>query len=354
MEESASRLAKDVRAHPQPSTTSEHADSLAPDVSVVVPVYNEAESLPELSAQIQAALEEANLSFEVWLVDDGSSDSSWETIQGLNAADPRFSGLRFRKNYGKSAALAAGFRRTRGRYVATVDADLQDDPAELPQMVARLEAGADLVSGWKRKRRDPLSKTVPSRFFNGVTRISSGIPLHDFNSGIKAYRADVVKSVRLYGELHRYIPLLAKWEGYTRIEEQEVNHRPRKYGRTKFGFERFLRGFLDLITVGFLTRFAQRPMHFFGSLGTLVFAIGVAILLYLSGVKIFLDEPIGGRPLLLFGALLLLLGAQAFFVGLIGEMVVRPEMEDPQRYDVSDEVSRTRQGDGAEHSPGRA
>lgn len=312
---------------------------MRPDLSVVVPVFEEAESLPELADQIRTALDAAGLTFEVWLVDDGSRDASWAAIGHLHAADRRFQGVRFRRNYGKSAALAAGFARAAGRYVATLDADLQDDPAELPAMVARLEAGADLVSGWKQTRHDPLEKTIPSRFFNGVTRAISGIPLHDFNSGIKAYRCEVVKSVRVYGELHRYVPLLAKWEGYTRIEEQVVQHRARKYGRTKFGLERYLRGFLDLITVVFLTRFAQRPMVFFGSLGTLGFVAGSAMLGYLAVVKLFFGEPIGGRPLLIFGAVLLLLGAQSFLAGLLGEMIARPEMENVERYDVRDELS---------------
>ncbi len=312
---------------------------MRPDLSVVVPVYAEAESLPELADQIRAALEPAGLTFEVWLVDDGSRDGSWEVIERLHTDDARFLGVRFRHNYGKSAALAAGFARARGRYVATLDADLQDDPAELPAMVARLEAGADLVSGWKQQRHDPLEKTIPSRFFNAVTRWLSGIPLHDFNSGIKAYRCEVVKSVRVYGELHRYVPLLAKWEGYTRIEEQVVQHRARKYGTTKFGLERYLRGFLDLITVVFLTRFVRRPMVFFGGLGTLGFVSGFLILTYLAAAKVLGGEAIGSRPLLLFGVMLVLLGAQSFLAGLLGEMIVRPEMEDVGRYDVDAELS---------------
>ncbi len=310
---------------------------MRPDLSIVVPVYNEAESLPTLADEIRAAL--GDHTFEVWLVDDGSTDGSWSAIERLHAEDERFVGVRFRRNYGKSAALAAGFRRAAGRAIATLDADLQDDPAELPAMIARLDAGADLVSGWKRKRNDPWEKRLPSKFFNWVTRVASGIPLHDFNSGIKAYRADVIQSVRVYGELHRYIPLLAKWEGYTNIEEQVVNHRPRIHGETKFGFERYLRGFLDLVTVVFITRFARRPMVFFGGLGTVGFLVGFGVLAYLTVVKLAFGEPIGGRPLLTFGVLLILLGAQSFLAGLLGEMVVRPEMEDAGRYDVRDELT---------------
>lgn len=312
---------------------------MRPDLSVVVPVYNEAESLPALADEIRSALGAAGLSFEVWLVDDGSDDGSWDAVEALHASDARFAGVRFRRNYGKSAALAAGFDRARGAYVATLDADLQDDPAELPAMVERLRAGADLVSGWKRKRNDPWEKRLPSKFFNGVTRWMSGIRLHDFNSGIKAYRAEVAKSVRVYGELHRYIPLLAKWEGYTGIEEQVVNHRARVHGVTKFGFERYLRGFLDLITVVFLTRFARRPMVFFGGLGTVAFVLGFVVLAYLAGVKLIAGDPIGGRPLLILGVMLVLLGAQSFLAGLLGEMIVRPEMERASRYDVRETLA---------------
>ena len=312
---------------------------MRPDLSVVVPVYSEAESLPEVADQIRAALDGAGLTFEVWLVDDGSDDGSWGVIERIHRQDGRFRGVRFRRNYGKSAALAAGFRRASGRYVATLDADLQDDPAELPAMAARLDAGADLVSGWKRKRNDPWEKRLPSKFFNRVTRWLSGIPLHDFNSGIKCYRREVVESVRVYGELHRYIPLLAKWEGYDRIEEQVVNHRPRVHGTTKFGLERYLRGFLDLISVLFLTRFARRPMTFFGGLGTVGFVAGFLILVYLTVAKLAFGEAIGDRPLLLFGVMLILLGAQSFLAGFLGEMIVRPEMERADRYDVVEETA---------------
>lgn len=299
---------------------------MKPEVSLVIPLLDEAESLPELAERIRAALEPTGRSFEVWMIDDGSTDGSWDIVRDLHRADPRFAGVRLRKNYGKSAALAVGFERARGRYVATLDADLQDDPAELPAMIERLEDGADLVSGWKRKRRDPLSKTIPSRFFNGVTRLVSGIPLHDFNSGIKAYRAEVVKNVRVYGELHRYIPLLAKWEGYDRIEERPVQHHPRRHGTTKFGLERFIRGFLDLITVVFVTRFGQRPMHFFGGLGTLSFLGGLAISLYLT-IGWITGTPIENRPLFFLGIMLVIVGGQLFLAGFLGEMIVRPQME---------------------------
>lgn len=310
----------------------------APDLSIVVPVLDEEESLPRLAEGIRGACGEAGLSFEVWLVDDGSRDGSWAVIEALHREDARFAGVRFRRNYGKSAALAAAFERTRGRYVITMDADLQDDPAEIPNLVGKLEEGYDLVSGWKRKRRDPLSKTIPSRFFNMVTRTLSGIPLHDFNCGLKAYRCEVVKSVRVYGELHRYIPLLAKWEGHHRITEIPVVHHPRRFGRTKFGLERMMRGFLDLLTVLFLTRFVARPMHFFGTLGSLAFLGGVVISIWLSVEKLVYGQPIGDRPLLLLGVLMILVGIQMFTTGLIGEMVVVPRMQETRHLRVDLEV----------------
>ena len=309
-----------------------------PDISIVVPVFEEEESLPELADRIRAVCEVEGLRFEVWMVDDGSRDGSWNVIQGLHDEDARFAGVRMRRNYGKSAALAMGFERARGRYVLTMDADLQDDPGEIPALVALLEEGYDLVSGWKQKRQDPLSKTVPSRFFNLVTRAISGIRLHDFNCGLKIYRSEVVKSVHVYGELHRYIPLLAKWEGYDRITEKPVVHRPRRHGRTKFGIERFFRGFLDLISVVFLTRFAARPMHFFGSLGTLAFIGGFVISLWISIQKIFFDVPIGDRPLLLMSVMLIIVGVQMFTTGLLGEMFIRPRMERTSSYHVRETV----------------
>ena len=238
----------------------DHSDRQdSPDVSVVVPVYDEADSLTELAREIRSVCEGAGYRFEVWFVDDGSQDTSWQVIETLHKGDARIAGLRLRRNYGKSAALALGFKEARGNYVVTMDADLQDVPAEIPGLIARIEEGFDLVSGWKKTRRDPLSKRLPSKFFNRVTRIISGVRLHDFNCGLKAYRREVVKSVRVYGELHRYIPLLAKWEGYDRISEVVVEHRARRYGHSKFGLDRFIKGFLDLISVTFLNPVRHPP-----------------------------------------------------------------------------------------------
>ncbi len=308
---------------------------MQPHLSVVIPVLDEEESLPELVTLIRQVCESEGYSFEAWLIDDGSTDGSWSVIQRVHQEDARFAGIRFRRNYGKSAALAVGFERARGRYVVTIDADLQDDPHEIPAMIEMLSAqGYDLVSGWKKKRNDPISKTIPSRVINTVTRRLTGIPLHDINCGLKAYRKEVVKSVRVYGELHRYIPLLAKWEGFHRISEKPVRHHARKYGRTKFGFERFIRGFLDLISVLFMTRFAARPMHFFGTIGSVFFLGGFVISLWISVDKVFFDNPIGDRPLLLFGVMLIVLGFQMFTTGLLGEMIIRPRMEETTTYQV--------------------
>jgi glycosyltransferase involved in cell wall biosynthesis len=304
------------------------------DLSVVVPVYNEAASLPELAERLRAAC--AEFSYEVILVDDGSSDGSWAVIEDLCAEGNRFRGVRLARNYGKSAALAIGFEEARGEMVATLDADLQDDPAEIPDLIQQLRSeDLDLVSGWKQRRQDPFSKTIPSRFFNAVTRYVSGIDIHDFNCGLKVYRREVTDAVHVYGELHRYIPLLAKWEGFDRIGEKPVEHHERKHGQTKFGIERFVRGFLDMVSVVFLTRFAARPMHFFGGLGSVAFAAGFLISLWLSFEKIVLGHTLGDRPLLLFGVLLLLLGAQLFTTGLLGEMIVRPRMKKTATYQVS-------------------
>ncbi len=315
------------------------SDAERPELSIVVPAYEEAESLPELAERIRSVCDENALSFRMWIVDDGSRDDTWAVVRGLHEDDARIGGLQFQRNYGKSAALALGFERAQGRYVVTIDGDLQDDPGEIPALVEKMEEGDyDLVSGWKKRRKDPLSKTIPSRFFNWVTRMISGLPLHDFNCGLKVYRREVVKSVNVYGELHRYIPLLAKWTGYDRVAEKPVRHHPRKYGETKFGVGRFIKGFLDLVTVFFLTRFAVRPMHFFGGVGTLTFGAGFAINLWLTIDKLVFGHPIGERPLLLLGLLLILFGAQMFTTGLLGEMVIQPRMEDTDSYVVGEAV----------------
>ncbi len=291
------------------------------DISVVVPLLNEEQSLKELFDKIVDALQ--NYSFEIIFVDDGSTDGSWDVISSLSEQNENVKGIRFRRNYGKSDALQAGFEVVSGRYVVTIDADLQDDPNEIPELISMLQQNLDLVSGWKKKRHDPISKTVPSRFFNAVTRFTTGIRLHDFNCGLKAYKREVTDSIYLYGELHRYVPLLAKWQGFDKIGEKEVKHHPRKYGKTKFGISRFLNGFLDLLTLLFVSRYMQRPMHFFGSIGILFLLLGGGISAHLAYLKIFLGEPLGNRPLLFLGILLILVGVQFFSIGFLGELINR-------------------------------
>ncbi|MDR9418916.1 glycosyltransferase family 2 protein [Gracilimonas sp.] len=296
------------------------------DISVVVPVYNEEESLAELSQQIEDALSR-EYSYEIFFVDDGSSDTSWSEIKKLSEKHSNIHGIAFSHNYGKSAALQAGFEASKGTYVVTMDSDLQDDPAEVPEMIQMLKDGYDLVSGWKKERHDPISKTIPSKFFNYVTRKVAGIELHDFNCGLKAYRAEVVEDIYLYGELHRYIPMLAKKEGYTRITEKIVEHHPRKYGKTKFGLSRFMNGFLDLVTLTFVQRYLQKPMHFFGTIGVLMLLIGGGINLYIAYTKLILGQAIGDRPLLFLGILLMVLGVQLLSTGLLGEMINKNNVE---------------------------
>lgn len=306
------------------------------DVSLVIPLLNESESLPELHEQIQSAL--GQRSFEIIFVDDGSTDTSWSVIQQLQNADSRVRGIQLRRNYGKSVALQKGFERACGKYVATLDADLQDDPKEIPLMIAQLEQeGLDLVSGWKKIRHDPISKTIPSRFFNFVTSKVSGIHLHDFNCGLKVYRRELVQHLFLYGELHRYVPLLAKVEGYSRIGEKIVQHHPRKFGKTKFGLSRFIKGFLDLITLYFMNNYVQRPMHFFGTVGTTLSIIGIVILGYLGFMRIVFQEYLSNRPVLIFAVLMVLLGAQSFGIGLLGELSMRQQHKD-QSVNIKDEL----------------
>ena len=257
------------------------------DISVVVPLYNEEESLAELHEWIVRVMGENGFSYEIVFVDDGSSDGSWEAVCRLKVRDPHVRGIRFRRNYGKSAALYCGFEAARGEVVITMDADLQDSPDEIPELYRMVaEQGYDLVSGWKKKRYDPLGKTLPSKFFNATARLASGIRLHDFNCGLKAYRRKVVKSIEVYGEMHRFIPVLAKQAGFRRIGEKVVRHRARKYGVSKFGWERMIKGYLDLITVMFMTRFGKSPMYFFGGLGTLMFLLGGATAVYLIAEKL--------------------------------------------------------------------
>lgn len=294
-----------------------------PELSIVIPLLNEQESLAELASRIDAAI--GSRSYEILFVDDGSTDGSWDVIASLSAADPRIKGIRFRRNYGKSLALQKGFERARGTYIATMDADLQDDPNELPAMFAMLDSGYDLVSGWKQVRHDPISKTIPSKFFNGVTSRMSGIDLHDFNCGLKVYKREVIESIELYGEMHRYIPLLAKWQGFSKIGEKVVTHHARKYGKTKFGLSRFMNGFLDLITLMFIHTYMNKPMHFFGTLGFVSLSTGGAIVTYLAYMRVFHEVYLSNRPLLLFGILLLVMGVQLFSIGFVGEMLNNTE-----------------------------
>lgn len=295
------------------------------DLSIVVPLFNEEESLPELESWIRRVVEKEKLTYEILFVDDGSKDSSWAVIEKLSADNPHSKGIKFRRNYGKSAALNVGFAQAEGDVVITMDADLQDSPEEIPHLFKMIkEDGYDLVSGWKKKRYDPISKTLPSKFFNGITSWMSKIDLHDFNCGLKAYKNDVVKSIEVYGEMHRYIPLLAKWAGFTKIGEKVVSHQARKYGTTKFGLERFVNGFLDLMSIMFVGKFGKRPMHFFGTLGSIFLFLGFIILVYLSVAKLVYEEyGIADRPLFYFGILTLIIGTQLFVTGFLAELVSR-------------------------------
>ena len=294
-------------------------------ISVVIPLLNEEESLPELEAWIRRVMEAKGFSYEIVFVDDGSTDRSWEIIEGLQAQNPNIRAIRFRRNYGKSAALNTAFQAVRGEVVITMDADLQDSPDEIPDLYRMIsEEGWDLVSGWKKKRFDPITKTLPSKFFNSVTRYISKIHLHDFNCGLKAYKRDVVKTIEIYGEMHRYIPLIAKWAGFRKITEKVVEHRARKYGTTKFGWERFINGFLDLLSITFVGKFGKRPMHFFGAMGSMFFLAGFVILVYLSIAKlIYAEYGIATRPLFFFGILTLIIGTQLFVTGFLAELVAR-------------------------------
>ncbi len=295
------------------------------DITVIVPVYNEEESIGELRDWIAKVMDANGFSYEVIMVDDGSADTSWKRIEQMGVEDSRIKGIKFRRNYGKSAALNEGFRAAQGDVVITMDADLQDSPDEIPELYRMIkEEKYDLVSGWKKKRYDPLSKTIPTKLFNAVTRWFSGLSLHDFNCGLKAYRNTVVKSVEVYGDMHRYIPVLAKQAGFKKIGEKVVQHQARKYGVTKFGMERFMNGFLDLLTVNIVLRFGKSPMHIFGLIGTLSFLVGFVVLAYLSAAKLFWNQwKMTDRPLFYFGLLTIIFGSQLFLTGFVSELVAR-------------------------------
>ncbi len=302
------------------------------EISIVVPLYNEEQSLPELYEKLKSVLNRQGR-YEIWFIDDGSTDGSIRVLHDLRQRDRRVKIIRFRRNYGKSAALSVGFLHASGDIVITLDADLQDDPEEIPGLINEIKKGYDLVSGWKKKRHDPISKTIPSRFFNFVTSVLTGIKIHDFNCGLKAYRKDVVKEVHIYGELHRYIPVLAHWLGY-KVGEIPVRHHARKFGKTKFGIGRFWKGFLDLITVLFTTRYMQRPLHLFGFWGMVFFIAGFGVDLYLALLKIVDGVSLSNRPLFLGGILLIIVGIQFISVGLIGELITKTRNGSEKEYSI--------------------
>lgn len=299
------------------------------DVSLVIPLFNEEESLSELVSWIDNVCHSNRLSYEVILVDDGSTDDSWNKVLELHQLYPQTKGIKFRRNYGKSAALNVGFSEAQGDVVITMDADLQDNPDEIPGLHKMIqEEGYHLVSGWKKRRKDPLNKRIPSKFFNWFTQRVSGIKLHDFNCGLKAYKRVVVKNIDVYGEMHRYIPVIAKWNGFNKIGEKVVKHLPRKYGETKFGIERFMKGFLDLLSIMFVSRFGKRPMHLFGALGTLLFMAGFAIAGYLAYAKLLMNEyNMTERPLFYLGLLCMIIGSQLFMTGFLAELLSRNDPE---------------------------
>lgn len=311
-----------------------------PDLSLVIPFLNEEESLVELTNWITKVCIEKGFSYEIIYIDDGSSDGSWNLIERLAKENHRIKGIRFRRNYGKSAALFAGFEKAQGRVVFTMDSDLQDSPDEIPEMYRMIrEEGYDLVSGWKKKRHDPIEKTWPSKLFNATARVVSGIKLHDFNCGLKAYRREVIKSIEVYGEMHRYIPIIAGQAGFKKIGEKVVLHRERAFGHSKFGAERYVKGFLDLLSLTFISKFGKRPMHFFGSMGTVMFVSGFAIALYLAYAKFFNEGyRMTERPLFYFGLLAMVLGTQLFTAGFLGEMISRTA-PDRNKYLIDSELN---------------
>ena len=314
------------------------------DISVVVPLFNEEESLPELCYWIDKVMKENNFSYEVLLMDDGSKDKSWEVIEKLRSENPNLKGAKLRRNYGKSAALNVAFEKAEGDVVITMDADLQDSPDEIPELYKMIMTdGYDLVSGWKQKRYDPITKTLPTKLFNWAARKASGIRLHDFNCGLKSYKNTVVKSVEVHGEMHRYIPVMAKWAGFSNIGEKVVIHQARKYGVTKFGLERFVNGFLDLMTITFVSRFGKKPMHFFGIIGSLMFRIGFGLFAYIGGYKVYAmfndikAENIANMSGFYIALTSMIIGAQLFLAGFIGELISRNAQE-RNNYQIEKEI----------------
>jgi glycosyltransferase involved in cell wall biosynthesis len=296
------------------------------DISIVIPLFNEDESLPELSEWIIRVMTQNNFSYEVIMIDDGSTDDSWQVLQNISQKNNNFKGIKFQRNYGKSAALNEGFKASKGNVVITMDADMQDSPDEIPELYKMImNEGFDLVSGWKKKRYDnTFTKNIPSKIFNGAARWSSGIKLHDFNCGLKAYKSKTVKSIEVYGEMHRYIPVIAKWNGFKKIGEKVVEHRARKFGITKFGWERFINGFLDLATINFVSKFGKRPMHFFGLYGTLCFMAGFAMSAYLLVAKMLVKEfALTNRPSFYIALVVMIIGMQLFLAGFIAELISR-------------------------------
>ncbi|MBU1822591.1 MAG: glycosyltransferase [Bacteroidetes bacterium] len=316
-------------------------------ISVVVPLYNEEESLPELHDWIVRVMEEHQFSYEILFIDDGSRDGSWQVVRALSVRNPHVRGMRFSRNYGKTAALQTGFQALHGQVVITMDTDMQDSPDEIPDLYRMItEEGYDLVSGWKKKRYDPISKTLPTKLFNAATRAISDVYLHDFNCGLKAYRQAVVKNITIYGEMHRYIPVIAKWNGYSKIGEKVVQHRARKYGTTKFGLERFVYGFLDLLSIAFVNKFGRRPMHFFGSMGILMFFVGSLITFWLIAEKIwkiYMTQPyrnVTDNPLFFLALVVIILGTQFFLGGFIGELLVKQSITPSGDYVIADAVGK--------------
>jgi len=314
------------------------------DISVVVPLYNEDESLPELAAWIISVMDKHFFSYEIIMVNDGT-DSSWEVIRELSAANKNIKGISFNRNYGKSAALHEGFAKAMGRVVITMDADMQDSPDEIPGLYDMItKENFDVVSGWKKKRFDPISKTIPTKLFNGVTRVISGVKLHDFNCGLKAYKNKVVKSINVYGEMHRYIPVIAKWNGFKKIGEKVVQHRARKYGVTKFGLERFLFGFLDLLSITFVSKFRKSPMHFFGTLGVLSFLFGFFVTTYLIFDKIYclshgiVERDIVDNTWFYLALVAVVVGVQLFMAGFLGEMMTINSSSEKNQYLIADRI----------------